>query len=203
MALSKVTLPTGKLGIKFAGSPAVITSVADDSPIAHIVKQGHVVEKVIIPEMDEISGLDATALRDLLAEKSEVEGRILVVKESSPPPASSSPPPSRSRNNDSPQPPVSISNKQGISPPPGGKPGGEWMMQQHTGSKTQAAACAGCLCCCLPGLLILCFPLDKRYVYQEPGINGRLLDGSGKVLAKDSGKPPQKIPPGYKGMNRN
>mmetsp|Transcript_15396 Transcript_15396/g.31451 ORF Transcript_15396/g.31451 Transcript_15396/m.31451 type:complete len:195 (-) Transcript_15396:278-862(-) len=194
MALSKVTLPTGKLGIKLVGSPPVITSVADDSPIAHLVKQGHVVEKVIIPEMDEISDLDANALRDVLAEKSEVEGRILVVKESSPPPTSSSP--------GSPQPPVSISNNRGNNPPPGGKPGGEWMMQQYTGSKTQAAACVGCLCFCLPGLLILCCPLDKRYVYQEPG-NGRLLDGSGKVLAKDSGNPPQKIPPGYMGMNRN
>lgn len=79
--------------------------------------------------------------------------------------------------------------------PPGAKPGGVWMSQHYRGPITGGATCAGVLIFCLPGLLMLCFSVDKRYVYQEPGPKGRLLTGSGKKVK--GGRNPKVLPPGY------
>uniref|UniRef100_A0A7R9Z304 Uncharacterized protein n=1 Tax=Pseudictyota dubia TaxID=2749911 RepID=A0A7R9Z304_9STRA len=83
--------------------------------------------------------------------------------------------------------------------PPGAKPGGVWMKQRYVGPKTGAATLAGCFVFFIPGLLFLCFPMDKRFVYQEPGPNGRLLKGSGRVVK--GGSTPKVVPSGYRGMN--
>jgi len=79
--------------------------------------------------------------------------------------------------------------------PPGAKPGGVWMSQNYVGPITGGTTCACVLLVFLPGLFMLCFPMDKRYVYQEPGPKGRLLLGSGKRVT--GGRPPQVLPPGY------
>lgn len=79
--------------------------------------------------------------------------------------------------------------------PPGARPGGSWMSQQYVGPVTGGATCACVLFAFLPGLFMLCFPMDKRYVYQEPGPNGRLLSGSGKRVS--GGRKPKVLPPGY------
>lgn len=85
--------------------------------------------------------------------------------------------------------------------PPRAKPGGVWMSQHYRGPITGGATCAGVLLFFVPGLLMLCFPMDKRYVYLEPGPNGRLLSGSGKRIK--GGRNPKVLPPGYGpyGMN--
>ena len=79
--------------------------------------------------------------------------------------------------------------------PPGAQPGGIWMSQNYVGPMTGGATCACVLLVFLPGVLMLCFPMDKRYVYQEPGPNGRLLSGSGKRVT--GGRTPKVLPPGY------
>ena len=79
--------------------------------------------------------------------------------------------------------------------PPGAKPGGVWMSQNYVGPITGGATCACVLLVFLPGVFMLCFPMDKRYVYQEPGPNGRLLSGSGKRVT--GGRTPKVLPPGY------
>eukprot|EP00566_Odontella_aurita_P027172 CAMPEP_0113550118 /NCGR_PEP_ID=MMETSP0015_2-20120614/13808_1 /TAXON_ID=2838 /ORGANISM="Odontella" /LENGTH=163 /DNA_ID=CAMNT_0000450897 /DNA_START=248 /DNA_END=739 /DNA_ORIENTATION=- /assembly_acc=CAM_ASM_000160 len=84
--------------------------------------------------------------------------------------------------------------------PPGAEPGGVWMKQRYVGPKTGAAT-GGRVASrsSFPGLLFLCFPMDKRYVYREPGTGGRLLKGSGGVAT--GGNRPKMVPPGYRGMN--
>uniref|UniRef100_A0A7S0AUA5 Uncharacterized protein n=1 Tax=Minutocellus polymorphus TaxID=265543 RepID=A0A7S0AUA5_9STRA len=77
--------------------------------------------------------------------------------------------------------------------PPGAKPGGTWMSQHYVGPITGGATCACVLLVFLPGVFMLCFPMDKRYVYQEPGPNGRLLSGSGRVVK--GGSTPKVLPP--------
>lgn len=79
--------------------------------------------------------------------------------------------------------------------PPGAKPGGVWMSQHYVGPITGGATCACVLLVFLPGVFMLCFPMDKRYVYQEPGPSGRLLSGSGKRVT--GGRTPKVLPPGY------
>mmetsp|Transcript_24689 Transcript_24689/g.50025 ORF Transcript_24689/g.50025 Transcript_24689/m.50025 type:complete len:89 (-) Transcript_24689:263-529(-) len=77
--------------------------------------------------------------------------------------------------------------------PQGARPGGEWKEQKYTGRKTYFAACGVCLIFFPFSPLLLCCPLDKRYVYQEPGEGGRLLDEAGEAI--HGGKAPTIIPP--------
>jgi hypothetical protein len=64
-----------------------------------------------------------------------------------------------------------------VNVPPGCKPGGVWGKVHYRGNKTGAATAVGCLLFFIPGLIILCFPLDKKYVYK---VDGKYYNGEGK-----------------------
>ena len=46
----EVSLPAGPVRIKFRGAPPTITEVADDSPLASLVRVGQVIERVAVPD---------------------------------------------------------------------------------------------------------------------------------------------------------
>ena len=74
-----IALPPGKLGIKFNGSPAQISEVAEDSPIAGQVEVGKYVLKFIIPGNVDVSGKSSMKLAEALREHSNWDTRTLVL----------------------------------------------------------------------------------------------------------------------------
>ena len=73
----------------------------------------------------------------------------------------------------------------GISPPPPGAPaGGTWGKNRYRGSNTCVGGLLGCLCFFIPGLLVLCCPLDERDAYRAP--NGKVYDASGHVIGQSA-----------------
>jgi hypothetical protein len=77
-----ITLPAGKLGISFKGTPPIVSRLHDDSPMKGIVRVGMVVDTLDIPgeEGGHFAGLTAKELVGLLADSKDVEGREIVLK---------------------------------------------------------------------------------------------------------------------------
>lgn len=75
----RITLPAGKIGMKFAGLPPVITGVSDDSPLKDKVKIGQILESIVIPGQNAQSKLDSVAASKLLKDSADVEGRVIVL----------------------------------------------------------------------------------------------------------------------------
>jgi len=63
--------------------------------------------------------------------------------------------------------------------PPGVAEGGVWGSVTEVGQNTLFILVIGCLVCCLPGLLILCCPVDKKKAYR---VSGRVYDKNGQFL---------------------
>lgn len=57
-------------------------------------------------------------------------------------------------------------------PPPGAPGGGKWGTVKYVGSTTSSFALVGCLCFGIPGLCILCCPMDEKDAYLAP--NGQV-----------------------------
>ena len=73
-----ITIPPGKLGIKFSGHPPKLTAVSEDSPLRNLVGVGAYIVCVRIPSVAEITGSSEMELATILAKYSEAEGRILI-----------------------------------------------------------------------------------------------------------------------------
>uniref|UniRef100_A0A7S0APX9 Uncharacterized protein n=1 Tax=Minutocellus polymorphus TaxID=265543 RepID=A0A7S0APX9_9STRA len=172
----------GKLGVVFGGTPPVVTDVRDDSPLADQVSVGQVVTGLSVPGKVELEGrFDTHELVSALKANENEEDRILTLTDQH---CQTLP----VEENDASAP------IDGIPPSPRAKPGGTWYIQEFGGTKTKSYGCLGLLCCCLPGLIICCLSLDKRYVYQEPN-NGKRFDVRGNQLEK-TGKPLHPMPKG-------
>ena len=172
---SKVHAKGGKLGVIFGGTPPVITDVRDESPLADRVSVGQVVTGLSVPGKLELEGrFDTHELVSALKANESVDDRILTFVDQAPS--------------------ADTSTHDAIPPSPRAKPGGTWYIQEFGGTKTKSCACLGCLCFLLPGLIICCLALDKRYVYQEPN-NGKRFDAKGNQLEK-TGKPLHAMPEG-------
>eukprot|EP00978_Attheya_sp_CCMP212_P020719 scaffold59640_cov50-Attheya_sp.AAC.1 len=76
-----ITLPPGKIGVTFRGSPPFITLVKNDSPLWSRVSQGFTVEKMTLPNGTEYEGLHTGELLQLLADHAGEEGRVLHLRE--------------------------------------------------------------------------------------------------------------------------
>jgi len=76
----KLTLPTGRIGIKFAGLPPVITNIADDSPLLGKVLEGQVINGAVLPGVKTMTNLKSTQLARILKSHAELEGRVLLMK---------------------------------------------------------------------------------------------------------------------------
>lgn len=74
-----VTLPAGRIGIKFVGKPPRITKVHDDSPIVGKVEVGHTICGVTIDGATRTEAFNPTALANILKKDPEGE-RILLVQ---------------------------------------------------------------------------------------------------------------------------
>jgi uncharacterized protein (AIM24 family) len=80
---SKITLPTGVLGVTFTGTPATVRSVSGDSPLSTFIPVGSIVTEVIIPDELEIRGrtIPYTAIVTLLKKYMRTEGRTITFEE--------------------------------------------------------------------------------------------------------------------------
>jgi len=175
---SKVHADGGKLGVIFGGSPPIITDIRDESPLADRVSIGQVVTGLSVPGKIELEGrFDTHELVSVLKANENADDRILTLTDQQ----------SEGKTADA-------STADAIPPSPRAKPGGTWYIQEFGGTKTKSYGCLGCLCCLLPGLIICCLALDKRYVYQEPN-NGKRFDVKGNQLEK-TGKPLHAMPEG-------
>jgi hypothetical protein len=77
---AKLPVPTGKLGIAFKGSPPVVKSVAEDSPMFGKVKPGYVFEALYLDDGTVFEGLSTHELVAVLNEYSDQEGRKMKLK---------------------------------------------------------------------------------------------------------------------------
>ena len=80
-SVEKIKLPAGDLGLQFSGSPAEVTQIAKDSPLADKLKVGKIMRGLIIPGEIEVSGLGTPVLTNLFKHFQDNNGRILVVTE--------------------------------------------------------------------------------------------------------------------------
>lgn len=183
--ISKVHAKGGKIGVVFGGSPPVITDVREDSPLADRVSIGQVVTGLSIPGRVDLEGrLDTHELVSALKANEDEDDRILTLLRSL---TDLTDQLSETQEGDS---------DEAIPPSKYAKPGGTWYIQEFGGRKTMTYGCLGFLCLALPGLIICCLSLDKRYVYQEPN-NGKRFDVMGNQLEKN-GKPLHALPKGTK-----
>ena len=177
--ISKVHAKSGRIGVVFGGSPPVVTEIRDDSPLADRVTIGQIVTGLSVPGRVDLEGNFGTQeLVSTLKANENEEDRILTLSDGHGPT----------------DPEDEISDGAAIPPSPRAKPGGTWYLQEFGGKKTKSYGCLGLLCLCLPGLIICCLSLDKRYVYQEPN-NGKRFDVKGNQLEK-TGKPLYPLPKG-------
>ena len=70
---TKVMLPAGELGLTFAGTPATVFAVAEDSPLAGKVSPGLVVQTICLADSSEFDGLESEEAMDLI-KNAEMEG---------------------------------------------------------------------------------------------------------------------------------
>ena len=178
--ISKVHAKSGKIGVVFGGSPPVVTEIRDDSPLAGRVTVGQVVTGLSVPGRVDLEGNFGThELVSTLKANENEEDRILTLSDG------------KDATTD---PEDETTDGAAIPPTPRAKPGGQWFLQEFGGRKTKTYGCIGFLCLCVPGLVICCLSLDKRYVYQEPN-NGKRFDVKGNQLEK-TGKPLYDLPKG-------
>ena len=166
-----VTLPRGKIGVIFAGSPPIVTMVRDESPLNGLIASGQIVLGLQIPNTLDFasSDIDTSELVAMLKANQHRDDRILVVSDEQIPII---------------QTPSSVAKKDVVMPPSDfAEPGGDWYLQQYCGGKSIAAACCGLLLCGLIGVGIICMNLDERYIYLEPN-NGRRFNTKGKIVGK-------------------
>jgi hypothetical protein len=74
-----VELPTGKLGVVFAGFPAKVARMSDASPVRSKFRVGMAVDSFIMPDGTEYAGLSAEELVGALAESVDTEGRKVLL----------------------------------------------------------------------------------------------------------------------------
>jgi hypothetical protein len=75
-----VTLPAGKLGIVFKGSPASVSKIVEDSPLRGKARIGFVVASLKLPDGTEYIGYNSSKLCQFLQATAAMEGRILLLK---------------------------------------------------------------------------------------------------------------------------
>jgi hypothetical protein len=75
-----VDLPSGKLGVVFAGFPAKVARMSDASPVRGKFRIGMAIDSFIMPDGTEYSGLSAEELVGALAESIDTEGRKVILK---------------------------------------------------------------------------------------------------------------------------
>jgi hypothetical protein len=75
-----VDIPSGKLGVVFAGFPAKVARMSDASPVRGKFRIGMAVDSFIMPDGTEYSGLSAEELVGALAESVDTEGRKVILK---------------------------------------------------------------------------------------------------------------------------
>ena len=75
-----VDIPTGKLGVVFAGFPAKVARMSDASPVRGKFRIGMAVDSFVMPDGTEYSGLSAEELVGALAESIDTEGRKVILK---------------------------------------------------------------------------------------------------------------------------
>ena len=177
-----VTLPRGKIGVIFAGSPPIVTMVRDESPLYGLIAAGQIVIGLQIPNTLDFSSSDigTSELVAMLKANQHRDDRILVVSDEQEPIVRM---------------PPNVSKKDVVMPPSDfAEPGGDWYLQQYCGGKSIVAACCGVLICGIIGVLPICMNLDERYIYLEPN-NGRRFNTKGKIVGK-GGKGLMPLPEG-------
>ena len=75
---TKVLLPKGDLGLILTGSPATISAVAEDSPLAGKVRRGLVIETICLADESEFDDLDSEDAAEILQKTSETDGRWIL-----------------------------------------------------------------------------------------------------------------------------
>lgn len=76
----EVTLPTGSLGTVFQGTPSHISRMSAESPMRGTFRIGMAVDKLTLPDGTEYTGLKAKQLSKTLGATSDIEGRVLYLK---------------------------------------------------------------------------------------------------------------------------
>ena len=76
----EVELPTGKLGVVFAGFPAKVARMSDASPVRGLFRAGMAVDSFIMPDGTEYSGLSAEELVGALSESVDTVGRKILLR---------------------------------------------------------------------------------------------------------------------------
>lgn len=166
-----ITLPRGKIGVIFAGSPPIVTMVREESPLHGLIAAGQIVVGLQIPNTLDFSSsdIDTSELVAILKANQHRDDRILVVSNEQDPVV---------------QTPPSVVKKDVVMPPSDfAEPGGEWYLQQYCGKKSTAATCCGLLLCGIIGMGIIFMDLDERFIYLEPN-NGRRFNTKGKIVGK-------------------